>query len=258
MPLSQPRDPEATRRQLAPWLARRMPQARDLAITSMAPPAATGFSNDTLLFDLEWTEDGRARRAGMVVRIEPRGFTVFPAYDVGQQFHIMQRLGEATDVPVPPMFWLEDRTDVLGARFFVMGRVEGRVPPDNPPYTMDGWLKEASPEIQEKYKRGPVGFMTILPSGPPVLPKFLVQWFVFCLLVGVFVAYLAAHTVASGVAYLGVFRVVGTAAFLAYGMGSFINGIWKGQRWGAVIKDVIDGLVYGLLTAGTFGWLWPR
>src|SRR5216117_3888650 len=145
MPLSQPRDPEATRRQLAPWLARRMPQARDLAITNLAPPAATGFSNDTLLFDLEWTEDGRARRAGMVVRIEPRGFTVFPAYDVGQQFHIMQRLGEATDVPVPPMFWLEDRTDVLGAPFFVMGRVEGRVPPDNPPYHAAGWMTGIAP-----------------------------------------------------------------------------------------------------------------
>src|SRR5436309_14826575 len=145
MPLPQQRDPEATRRQLAPWLARRMPQARDLAITSMAPPAATGFSNDTLLFDLEWAGDGRARRGGMVVPLEPRGFTVFPAYDVGQQFHIMQRLGEATDVPVPPMFWLEDRTDVLGARFFVMGRVEGRVPPDNPPYHAAGWMTGIAP-----------------------------------------------------------------------------------------------------------------
>src|SRR5437899_2259995 len=115
MPLPQQRDPEATRRQLAPWLARRMPQARDLAITNLAPPAATGFSNDTLLFDLEWTEDGRARRLGMVVRIEPSGFTVFPAYDVGQQFRIMQRLGETTDVPVPPMYWLEERTAALGS-----------------------------------------------------------------------------------------------------------------------------------------------
>src|SRR5947208_7932725 len=146
MPLSQPRDPEATRRQLAPWLARRMPQARDLAITSMAPPAATGFSNDTLLFDLEWTEDGRARRAGMVVRIEPRGFTVFPAYDVGQQFHIMQRLGEATDVPVPPMFWLEDRTDVLGAPSSGMEGAGGPVPPATPRTPpRGGWPGSAPP-----------------------------------------------------------------------------------------------------------------
>ncbi len=145
MPLPQQRDPEATRRQLAPWLARRMPQARELAITNLAAPVATGFSNDTLLFDLEWTEDGRARRQEMVVRIEPSGFTVFPAYDVGQQFRIMQRLGEATDVPVPPMYWLEERTDVLGARFFVMGKVDGRVPPDNPPYHAAGWMTEIAP-----------------------------------------------------------------------------------------------------------------
>ena len=115
-----------------------------------------------------------------------------------------------------------------------------------------------SPAMTEKYKKGPVGFMTILPSGPPAMPKFLMQWFGYCLLVGFFVAYLAAHTIRFAENYLVVFRVVGTAAFLAYGLGNIVNGIWKGQRWGTVIKEVIDGLVYGLLTAGTFGWLWPR
>src|SRR2546425_988338 len=134
MPLPQQRDPEARRRGLAPGLPGGMRQAGPLATTTLPPPAATGFSNDTLLFDLEWTEDGRARRQGMVVRIEPSGFTVFPAYDVGQQFRIMRRLGETTDVPVPPMYWLEERTAVLGARLFVMGRVEGRGPTHHPPY----------------------------------------------------------------------------------------------------------------------------
>jgi hypothetical protein len=115
-----------------------------------------------------------------------------------------------------------------------------------------------SPALLEKQKQGPVGFLTIIPSGPPSLPKFLVQWFVFCLLIGFFVAYLAAHTVAFGAHYLAVFRVVGTTAFLAYGLGNLSNGIWKGQMWGNTIKEVVDGLVYALLTAGTFGWLWPR
>jgi hypothetical protein len=55
-----------------------------------------------------------------------------------------------------------------------------------------------------------------------------------------------------------VFRVVGTAAFLAYGFGTMSNAIWKGQTWSFTIKEVVDGLVYALLTAGTFGWLWPR
>ena len=90
------------------------------------------------------------------------------------------------------------------------------------------------------------------------MPKFLVQWFVYCLLIGFFVAYLTWHTVAVGTDYLAVFRVAGTAAFMAYGLGNLSNGIWKGQMWVTTLKEVFDGLVYGLLTAGTFGWLWPR
>ncbi len=115
-----------------------------------------------------------------------------------------------------------------------------------------------SPALAEKQKLGPVGFMTVIPSGPPVMAKFLISWFVYCLVIGCAVAYLAAHTVVSGASYIVVFRVVGTAAFLGYGLGNLSNGIWKGQPWSSVIKEVIDGLVYGLLTAGTFGWLWPR
>jgi hypothetical protein len=115
-----------------------------------------------------------------------------------------------------------------------------------------------SPAMVEKFKQGPVGMMTVLDSGPPALPKSLVMWFVYCLLVGFFVAYLTTHTIAAGASYRVVFRFAGTAAFLAYGVGPLPNGIWKGQPWSMTIKEVIDGLVYGLLTAGTFGWLWPR
>lgn len=115
-----------------------------------------------------------------------------------------------------------------------------------------------SPALLEKQKQGPVGFMTVAPSGPPAMPKFLIQWFVYCLLIGFFVAYLTAHTVASGANYLAVFRVVGTAAFLAYGLGNLSNGIWKCQPWSMTAMESIDGLIYALLTAGTFGWLWPR
>ena len=115
-----------------------------------------------------------------------------------------------------------------------------------------------SPEIAEKYKAGPVGTMTIFPPGVPAMPKFLGQWFAFCLIVGFCVAYLTGRTIAPGAHYLIVFRVAGTAAFLAYSVGNLANGIWKGQPWSNVLKEVIDGLIYSLLTAGTFGWLWPR
>ncbi|HKH99650.1 MAG TPA: hypothetical protein VJ999_11120 [Candidatus Sulfotelmatobacter sp.] len=124
------------------------------------------------------------------------------------------------------------------------------------PYTTHKDMK--SPAVQEKFRQGPVGMLTVFPSGPPAIPKFMAMWFVYCLVIGFFVAYLTWHTVAPGQNYLVVFRVAGTAGFLGYGLGSISNGIWKGQPWGMVIKEVIDGLVYGLLTAGTFGWLWPR
>src|SRR5713101_7077650 len=115
-----------------------------------------------------------------------------------------------------------------------------------------------SPALQEKYKQGPVGMMTIFPSAPPAMPKFLGMWFAYCLLIGLFVAYLTGRTVMPGAHYLAVFRVAGTAAFLAYGLGPLVNGIWKGQPWSMVLKESFDGLVYALLTAFTFGWLWPQ
>jgi hypothetical protein len=115
-----------------------------------------------------------------------------------------------------------------------------------------------SPALLEKQKQGPVGFLTIVPSGPPAMPKFLTQWFVFCLLIGLVVACIAGSTLAAGTPYMKVFHVVGAAAFLAYGLANLSSGIWKGQKWSTTIKEVIDGLVYALLTAGTFGWLWPR
>jgi hypothetical protein len=115
-----------------------------------------------------------------------------------------------------------------------------------------------SPAAIEKFKQGPVGMLTVFPSGPPAMPKFLGMWFAYCLIIGFFVAYLTGRTVAPGANYMAVFRVAGTAAFLAYGLGNLSNGIWKGQPWSVTLKEAIDGLVYALLTAGTFGWLWPR
>jgi len=113
------------------------------------------------------------------------------------------------------------------------------------------------PEIAEKYARGPAGFLTVIPNGLPNMGKYLVQWFLYTVLVGVFVAYLASRTFDAGENYLAIFRFVGTIAFLAYGLGQVADSIWKGAPWSATSKNVFDGLVYALVTAGAFGWLWP-
>jgi hypothetical protein len=115
-----------------------------------------------------------------------------------------------------------------------------------------------SPEMMEKFKQGPIGMVVIRPGGMPAMGKYLGMWFAFCLLVSVFVAYLTGSAVPAGGPYLVVFRVAGTAAFLAYGLGHLSNGIWKAHPWAMTLKEVIDGLIYGVLTAVIFGWLWPR
>jgi hypothetical protein len=115
-----------------------------------------------------------------------------------------------------------------------------------------------SPVTTEKFNQGPVGVMTVIPNGPIVMPKLLLMWLVFCLLIGYFVAYLTGRTVPPGADYLRVFQVAGTAGFLAYGLGNLSNSVWRARPWSVTLKEVFDGLVYALLTAGTFGWLWPR
>lgn len=115
-----------------------------------------------------------------------------------------------------------------------------------------------NPEMMEKVKKGPVGLLNVIPSGQPNMGKYLAQWFVFCLFISVFAAYLAGRTLPAGTHYLAVFRVVGTVAFLGYSGSQISDCIWKGQSWSATAKHLFDGLIYGMLTAGTFGWLWPR
>jgi hypothetical protein len=115
-----------------------------------------------------------------------------------------------------------------------------------------------SPEMQQKFKEGPVGFFYIRPSGMGGMGAQLGQWFIFNLVVSGFVACVLARTTQSGAVYMQIFPVAATVAFLGYGAGSIPGGIWMGKPWIVVFKELVDGLLYGLLTAGAFGWLWPR
>jgi aminoglycoside phosphotransferase (APT) family kinase protein len=139
------RDLERDRERLCAWLAPRLPEASGIALHDLRAPEASGFSNDTLLAELEVRQGGSARRERIVVRIQPTGYQVFPDYDLGLQFRTMERLAR-TDVPVPRVLWLEEEDrSVLGAPFYVMAHVEGRVPTDRPPYHAGGWMTEIAP-----------------------------------------------------------------------------------------------------------------
>lgn len=115
-----------------------------------------------------------------------------------------------------------------------------------------------SPEKIEKFKNGPVGFMTLFPNQAPNMGKFLGLWFVFCLLVSIAVAYVACHFIPEGQHRRHIVRLVGSSAFLVYGLSNFRDGIWRGQPWSNVAKEIFDGVIYAAVTALTFAYLWPQ
>jgi len=115
----------------------------------------------------------------------------------------------------------------------------------------------SDPAFVDKLRQGPVAFITALPNEVPGMAGNLLLWFVYCVVVAVFAAYLASRTLAAGADYLAVFRVVGCTAFLGYTVALWQNAIWYHRAWATTAKLTVDGLIYSLLTAGIFGWLWP-
>ena len=118
--------------------------------------------------------------------------------------------------------------------------------------------KMGSPEFLEKTKQGPVALMTVLPNGPMNIGRSLGMWFAYSVLVGAIAGYVAGLALGPGADYRVVFRIVSTVAFTGYALAILQSSIWWYQGWGATLRTMFDGLVYALLTAGTFGWLWPE
>lgn len=115
-----------------------------------------------------------------------------------------------------------------------------------------------SPEFAEKVRQGPNMVVTVLPNGPWSMKRNLTQWFLYALVVSVLAAYVAGRALPAGSPYLAVFRFVGVTAFIGYSVALWQMSIWYRRSWSLTVKATADGLIYGLLTAGTFGWLWPR
>ena len=139
------RDPDEARAVLTKWLATR-PGVDDVEVGEVVVPVATGWSNETLLFDASWA--GRTHQ--LVARIEPSRHQVFLDPSFETQYHVMKALADHTDVPMPKLHWFEDDRSWLGGRFWIMDRVDGVVPSDSPPYSSEGWLKDSPPDAQRR------------------------------------------------------------------------------------------------------------
>jgi aminoglycoside phosphotransferase (APT) family kinase protein len=141
------RDPAVLKANFERWLMGRLP-GREPTVTDVRVPESNGMSSETLLLDATWNDDqGMPQVHHLVARVAPADVDVpvFPTYDLSAQFQVMQLVGANSEVPVPATLWLEEDPGVVDAVFFVMERVDGRVPPDNLPYTFEGWLLDADP-----------------------------------------------------------------------------------------------------------------
>lgn len=114
------------------------------------------------------------------------------------------------------------------------------------------------PAFLEKRTQGPVGLMTFMKPGAFDMGPSLMQWFVYCLVVSVFAAYLTGRAFGAGADYRPVFRFAATTAFVGYALALWQESIWHKRQLSTTLRGTFDGLVYGLLTGGTFGWLWPK
>jgi aminoglycoside phosphotransferase (APT) family kinase protein len=163
-PRTSTRDRGELRARLERWLAGRLPAGAAPKVGPLEGPTSTGMSTETLLFEASWREAGQTRREALVARVapDPSAVPVFPEYDMPRQFRILERLHQEGRLPVPRVRWSEPDPGPLGAPFFVMERVAGRVPPDIMPYTFGSWLSEASRDEQARLQEASVGILAAL------------------------------------------------------------------------------------------------
>ena len=161
------RDLGELRDRLRTWIARKIPAGTDHDVEIAGGATSTGYSSETVLLDVSWDEGGERRTEALVARLAPStsDVPVFPSYDLRKQFETMRLVERLTDVPVPKMWWSENDTATLGSPFFVMGRVEGAVPPDMMPYTFgDNWLFDSGPENKRTLQESSVAVLAKLHS----------------------------------------------------------------------------------------------
>jgi len=142
-------------------------------------------------------------------------------------------------------------TNEDGARQGLSGLAPGQY---NLPHCNDMKALE-DPALQQKFKEGPVAFITVVPSGVPTMGSKLVMMFAYNLLVAVVAAYFVSRTAAPDADYLAVFRIAGAVTFVAYGMAYVQESVWFGRPWPATAKTFLDALIYAVLAGGVFGWL---
>jgi hypothetical protein len=114
-------------------------------------------------------------------------------------------------------------------------------------------------EWRRRWAEGPAGFLTVFPKGPISLPRNMGLSLLLNLVVSLLAAYAAWRAFpGASPGYRPVFRLVSTVGFMAYALAPGFDTIWYGKPWRSWLITAFEGLLFGLVMGGVFGWLWPR
>lgn len=153
------------------WLASRL-DLDDLAITNVRTPTGSGVANETLMLDGEWTDGDERSTGGFVVRIAVSD-SLYRDPDISLQYRTLEALADVAVVPLPTALGFEPSASVLGAPFYVMSRVDGDAPADNPYYTEVGFVVDATVEQRRQLWQDAVEVMARFHRVPAARLAFL-------------------------------------------------------------------------------------
>jgi len=134
---------------LQEWFRTTLPDARDLVFDDVEAPQASGVANETLMCDATWSAAGVKQSQRFVIRLATLDF-LYKDVDFAAHRLMYESLRDVEGVPVPDIIGHEDTGSVLGRPFFVMNRIEGRVPADTPPFHSAGWVKDETTEADRR------------------------------------------------------------------------------------------------------------
>ena len=153
---------------LQDWLAAQPGLPGTPVVTGVRPPDTNGLSSTSVLFDVTWHGDGDALPGSYVARMAPEdsAMPVFPRYNLQTQYELISRVAAGCAIPLPTLRWHVPDGGPLGTPFFLMDRIEGRIPLDNPPYVFAGWLLEATADERARLQRASVEILARLHAMP--------------------------------------------------------------------------------------------
>jgi hypothetical protein len=130
------------------------------------------------------------------------------------------------------------------------------IPPGNYGFPNFRDCKRDDPEMKKKLEEGPLGILNVWPPQKGMGMNMMLSFLVY-LIVSLLIGYLGWEALGPAKTFAKVFQIIGTAGVLSYSFAFIPSGIWFCQKRKALMMNVLDGIVLGLLTGLIFASLWP-